>query len=168
MGENLRRNRGGIPTPEVDGLTTGYHTDPSHNTTDWYGRFRPAGNSRNDYLIDREAQRINAGGMGYSGIPGRGQDGAVTESMGTIYQRNAEHLGVTDSGIIRMRRLFIKQVRMLRDEGVTPPGVDKPDVYRVRSGAIILPNGVNGIEATQDLQWKALTEEPPVLEAQLQ
>jgi phenylpropionate dioxygenase-like ring-hydroxylating dioxygenase large terminal subunit len=167
-GENLRRNRGGIPTPEVDGITTGYHTDPSHNTTDWYGRFRPAGNSRNDYLIDREAQRINVGGMGYSGIPGRGQDGAVTESMGTIYQRDAEHLGVTDSGIIRMRRLFIKHTRALRDHGVMPPGVDNADVYKVRSGSIILPNGVNGIAATKDLQWKALTEEPPVLEARLQ
>jgi hypothetical protein len=164
LGENIRRGNGGIPTPEVDGITTGYHADPSHNTTGWYGRFRPAGNARNDYLIDRDVQRLNQGGMGYSGIPGRGQDGAVTESMGTIYQRDAEHLGVTDSGIIRMRRLFIKHVRQLRDTGAVPPGVDNPDIYRVRSGAIVLPNGVSGIEATKDLQWKALTEEPPALE----
>jgi hypothetical protein len=84
--------------------------------------------------------------------------------MGTIYQRDAEHLGVTDSGIIRMRRLFIKHVRQLRDTGAVPPGVDNPDIYRVRSGAIVLPNGVSGIEATKDLQRKALTEEPPALE----
>jgi phenylpropionate dioxygenase-like ring-hydroxylating dioxygenase large terminal subunit len=161
FGENLR---GGINNPLVDGITTGYHTDPSHNGTGWLDRFRPAGNSRNDYLIDREAQRLNVGGMGYSGIPGRGQDGAVTESMGTIYQRNQEHLGVTDSGIIRMRRLFIKAARQFRDEGILPPAVDQPDLYRVRSGAVVLPNGVNGIEATQDLQWKALEEEPPSIE----
>ena len=28
------------------------------------------------------------------------------------------------------------------------------------SGAIVLPDGVPGIEATRHLQWKALTEEP--------
>ena len=94
--------------------------------------------------------------MGYSGIPGRGQDGAVTESMGVIYQRDNEHLGVTDSGIIRMRRLLIKHAaKALRDEGTIPPGVDNPEVYKVRSGGIVLPNGVHGIEATKDLQWKS-------------
>ena len=36
-------------------------------------------------------------------------------------------------------------------EGTIPPGVDNPEVYKVRSGAIILPNGVPGIEATRDL-----------------
>ena len=166
LGENLRRS-GGIPTPEVDGITTGYHLDPSHNTTDWLGRFRPAGNSRNDYLIDRDAQQRNMGGMGYSGVPGRGQDGAVTESMGVIYQRDNEHLGVTDSGIIRMRRLLIKWAREFHENGTNPPGVDNPEVYKVRSGAIVLSNGVNGIEATKELQWKALAEEPLALEAQL-
>ncbi|MGE5139555.1 MAG: hypothetical protein ACM3JD_08850, partial [Rudaea sp.] len=119
------------------------------------------GNVRNDYLIDRGAQRSNQGPNGYSGIPGRGQDGAVTESMGTIYQRNQEHLGVTDSGIIRMRRLFVKYARELRDKRTVPPGVDKPEVYRVRSGGIVLPNGVDGIEATKDLQWRGLREELP-------
>ena len=140
-------------------MTTGYHENPMHNTTGWLGRFQLNGNVRNDYLIDRETQRMNQGPNGYCGIPGRGQDGAVTESMGTIYQRDHEHLGVTDSGIIRMRRLFVKYTKELRDHGTTPPGVDNPGVYRVRSGGIVLPNGVNGLEATQDLQWQALREE---------
>ena len=143
---------------EVNGVTTGYHADPSHNTTGWLGRFQLAGTVRNDYLIDRDIQKSNEGPLGYCGIPGRGQDGAVTESMGTIYQRDKEHLGVTDSGIIRMRRLFIKYARELRDNGTIPPGVDNPDVYKVRSGGIVLPNGVPGIEATKDLQWSALRE----------
>ncbi len=144
---------------EVNGMTTGYHESPMYNTSDWLGRFRLNGNVRNDYLIDRETQRMNQGPNGYCGIPGRGQDGAVTESMGTIYQRDHEHLGVTDSGIIRMRRLFVKYARELRANGTVPPGVDNPGVYRVRSGGIVLPNGVNGLEATQDLQWQALREE---------
>ena len=108
---------------EVNGVTTGYHADPSHNTTGWLGRFQLAGTVRNDYLIDRDIQKSNEGPLGYCGIPGRGQDGAVTESMGTIYQRDKEHLGVTDSGIIRMRRLFIKYARELRDNGTIPPAL---------------------------------------------
>jgi phenylpropionate dioxygenase-like ring-hydroxylating dioxygenase large terminal subunit len=149
-----------------EGVTTGYHYDPGHNTSDWLGRFKLAGTVRNDYLIDREIQRQNKGGLGYSGIPGRGQDGAVTESMGVIYQRDDEHLGVTDSGIIRMRRLLIKATKDLRDKGTVPPGVDKPELYRIRSVCAVLPNGVNGIEATRDIQFQNVTEQPLAARAQ--
>jgi phenylpropionate dioxygenase-like ring-hydroxylating dioxygenase large terminal subunit len=155
---NVDRARVGY-IPDVNGVTTGYHSDASHNGTGWLDRFNLAGSARNDYLIDRDIQASNTGPLGYCGIPGRGQDGAVTESMGTIYQRNQEHLGVTDSGIIRMRRLFIKYARELRDNGTIPPGVDSPDAYKVRSGGIVLPNGVDGLKETLDLQWKALSEE---------
>jgi len=158
-------NAGGIPTPSVNGVTTGYVSDTLTNSTDWYGRFRPAGNIRNDYLIDRDVQKAKRGGMGYTGIPGRGQDGAVTETMGTIYQRSKEHLGVTDSGVIRMRRLFIKAAKEMRDSGKLPPAVDNPELYKIRSGGIVLPNGVHGIEETKDIQWRALTEQPPMAEA---
>src|SRR5262249_16880917 len=94
-----------------EGVTTGYHNDPRHNKTGWLDRFNLVGTVRNDYLIDRDTQKANRGGLGYSGIPGRGQDGAVTESMGVIYQRDDEHLGVTDTGIIRMRRLLLKAAK---------------------------------------------------------
>jgi hypothetical protein len=164
MSERLDGSNG-TRWPEHNGVTTGYHSDARHNTSDWLGRFQLAGNVRNDYLIDREVQRSNSGGMGYSGIPGRGQDGAVTESMGVVYQRDHEHLGVTDLGIIRMRRLLIRATRALMENGAVPPGVDNPEVYRVRSGGVILPNGVHGIQATKDVQWRALREEPPKLEA---
>ena len=85
--------------------------------------------------------------------------------MGVVYQRDKEHLGVTDSGIIRMRRLLIQAAKALRENGTIPPAVDSPDLYKVRSGGIVLPNGASGIEATQDLQWRSLKEEPPKLEA---
>ena len=163
MGEVIN-GRGGNTGPEHNGMTTGYHYDTRHNGTGWLDRYPLAGNVRNDYLIDREVQRQNEGPLGYSGIPGRGQDGAVTESMGVIYQRDAEHLGVTDAGIIRMRRLLIRATKALRDQGTIPPGVDSPEVYKVRSGNVILPNGLNGIEATRDLQWAALKGEAPKIE----
>jgi hypothetical protein len=163
MGEDLGGSTGNN-APQYNGMTTGYHNDTKHNGTGWLDRYPLAVNVRNEYLIDRDVQRQNEGPLGYSGIPGRGQDGAVTESMGTIYQRDAEHLGVTDAGIIRMRRLLIRATRALQNDGTIPPGVDNPEVYKVRSGNVILPNGVNGIEATQDLQWAALKGEPPKIE----
>jgi nitrite reductase/ring-hydroxylating ferredoxin subunit len=166
MGEDMGGSTGNN-APQYNGMTTGYHNDTKHNGTGWLDRYPLAGNVRNDYLIDRDVQRQNEGPLGYSGIPGRGQDGAVTESMGTIYQRDAEHLGVTDAGIIRMRRLLIRATRALQNEGTIPPGVDNPEVYKVRSGNVILPNGVNGIEATQNLQWAALQGEPPKIEVRI-
>ena len=155
--EPARSGFGGPPI--VDGLPTSFHTDPSTNTTDWFGRFRIAGNRRNDYLIDREAQRRFEGGLGWSGIPGRGQDNGMTESMGVIYKREQEHLGVTDTGIIRMRRILARHAIALREDGTPPPAIDNPELYKVRSVSTLVPNGVNGIEATQDLQWGALAEE---------
>jgi hypothetical protein len=59
--------------------------------------------------------------------------------MGVIYQRHQEHLGSTDSLIIRMRRRLIAQAKALRETGATPIGVDSPEVYRQRSGEMILP-----------------------------
>ena len=52
------------------------------NTTDWYGRWRLAGVERNDWLIDREAQKN--GGI-FTGIVGiQAQDQAITESVDPI------------------------------------------------------------------------------------
>ncbi len=156
------RRQGGPGEAEVNGVRTSYHPDPAQNTTDWLGRFKIAGNRDNDYLIDRDitrAKKPDASGIGWSGIPGRGQDNGMTESMGVIYKRTQEHLGVTDAGIIRMRRLLVKAARALREDGTPPPGVDNPELYKVRSVSTLVPNGVNGIEATQDLQWAQLAEE---------
>ncbi len=120
------------------------------NTTDWYGRFNLAQNMENDYLIDREEQRA---WRSYSGIAGvRQQDMAVTESMGPIYDRTREHLGTTDVLIIRTRRRLLQAARALREQGVIPPGVDSPEVYRLRSGEVILPRNVDWWEASRELR----------------
>jgi phenylpropionate dioxygenase-like ring-hydroxylating dioxygenase large terminal subunit len=127
------------------------------DTTDWLGRFRLTQNKDNDYLLDREAQRTTS----YTGIPGiPQQDQAITESMGPIIDRTQEHLGSSDAMIIRSRRRVIAAARALRDRGVTPPGVDRPEVYRYRSGGVILPRDADWLEATRELQ-KAFTEPPP-------
>ena len=121
------------------------------NTTDWYGRFRLTQNRDNDFLIDRELQRS---GQSYSGIPGgaRPQDMAVTDSMGPIYNRSREHLGTTDQLIIRTRRRLIGAAKALRDNGIVPPGVDNPEIYRQRSGGVILRRDQDFWEGTKELR----------------
>jgi hypothetical protein len=122
-------------------------SDYRSNTTDWYGRFNMIQNMANDYLIDRQAQRAM---QSYTGIPGiRQQDMAVTESMGPIFDREKERLGTTDALIIRTRRRMINAARALEEQAVTPPGVDNPELYRQRSGGVLLPRDVNWWDATE-------------------
>jgi phthalate 4,5-dioxygenase len=92
----------------------------------------------NDYLIDREAQRS----LSYTGIKGVvQQDLAVTESMGSIFNREQERLGTTDTAIIHMRQQLIRAARSLED-GVEPPGVDPTYPYHlIRSAEKILAPG---------------------------
>jgi phthalate 4,5-dioxygenase len=130
------------------------------NTTDWYGRFRPEQELSNDFQIDREVQRQNTGSAGYTGIQGIAmQDAAMTTSMGPIYDRSNEHLGTTDAMVIRVRRRLIAAVQAHMKHGITPPGVDDPGAYRVRSGGVFLPPDADWVEATRELR-QAFVEHP--------
>ena len=103
------------------------------NTTDWFGRWRLAGNQGNDWLIDRQSQKN--GGI-YTGIVGiQAQDQAITESMGPVIDHGFEHLGPSDKMITRTRRRLVRAARALKKDGTVPPGVDNPDIFvGVRSG----------------------------------
>ncbi|HEU0075417.1 MAG TPA: Rieske 2Fe-2S domain-containing protein [Dehalococcoidia bacterium] len=126
----------------------------------WLGRWRLTQNASNDYGIDRESQRS---GVNYTGIPGIfQQDQAVTESMGNVYDRSHEHLGTSDAMIIRTRRRVINAAKALREGNVSPPGVDNPEVYRTRSGSVILPRSVSWLEATQDARWPKVEAGEPI------
>ncbi len=121
-------------------------------TTDWLGRFNLEQSLENDYFVDRETQ---ASWKSYSGIPGiRQQDMAVTETMGPIYNRSREHLGTSDSMIIRTRRRWIAAAKAFRDEGILPPNVDAPEVYRIRSGEVILPRNADWWDGSASLREK--------------
>ncbi len=92
------------------------------------GTFMPEANYTNDYQIDREAQRTKT----YTGIFGvRNQDMAVTESMGGITDRSAEHLGTADQAIILARRIVMRLAREL-EGGKEPYAAGHGDVYRIR------------------------------------
>src|SRR5205085_1368675 len=100
------------------------------------GTYIPAANQRNDYLIDRAAQKS---GVHYSGVEGIGmQDASLQESMGPVVDRTKENLVSTDNGIIMARHRLLRAVKALTDKGVTPPGVAL-EHQKVRSAAIVLP-----------------------------
>jgi hypothetical protein len=123
------------------------------NTSDWFGRFRQVSGLENDFLIDRDLQRSNQGPNGFTGIQGIGrQDQAVTSSMGSIYDRSREHLGSSDAMIIRVRRRLLNAVKAFSETGATPPGVDEPTLYHLRSGSALLPRGTDWLEGTRELR----------------
>ncbi|MBV9134041.1 MAG: Rieske 2Fe-2S domain-containing protein [Chloroflexi bacterium] len=143
------------PTPEAAALAIPMRMQP--NTTDWFGRFRLIQNASNDYLIDRDKQRRR---LDYTGIPGiHQQDQAVTESMGTIFDRTQEHLGSSDVMLIRVRRRLLAAAEALASNSVTPPGVDHPEAYAVRGGGALLPRGADWLQATAELR-KAFVDHP--------
>jgi hypothetical protein len=149
-------NAGGRAVAAAGARPGGFEFLP--DTPDWLGKFRLAQNKDNDYLIDRKAQRTES----FTGIAGiHQQDQAVTESMGPIYDRTQEHLGTSDAMVIRTRRRVINAARALRDNAVTPPGVDNPAVYRHRSGGVILPRDADWLEATKGLRQAVAAQPTP-------
>ena len=119
------------------------------NNSDWFGRFRLIADAENDYLLDRAIQRTQT----FTGIPGIfTQDHAITESMGAIVDRTAEHIGTADLMIIRTRRRLLKAARALVARKEIPPGVDQPELYRTRSANCRLPRDANWIAGTEELR----------------
>lgn len=127
------------------------------NTSDWLGRWRVAGEALPDYGLDRQAQATQS----YTGIVGiHLQDKAVTESMGPIVDRSKEHLGSSDAMIIRTRRRLMRAAKELR-EGIVPPGVDNPEVFRQRGGGVVLARSADWVKATDELR-RAVVSQPLV------
>jgi len=99
------------------------------------GTFVPLQNKRNDYLMDREAQRR---GEAFSGVEGIAmQDASLQESMGAIQDRTRENLCPTDRGIVLARRKLLQAALANRD-GKPVPALAAAE-QRVRSCAIELP-----------------------------
>jgi phthalate 4,5-dioxygenase oxygenase subunit len=101
-------------------------------------QYVPIRRRENDYLIDRTKQKFE----NYTGIEGVSeQDACIQDSQGFIADRTSEHLGPTDLGVIRFRRLMLEAVRAL-DNGEPPRAVAHPEAYRVRSGGAVAPSDV--------------------------
>ena len=114
----------------------------------------------NDYLIDRETDNGRARALRESrSVPL--QDQAVCESMGPVLNRELEHLGTSDLMVVRVRNLLREAAIAHSDKKVMPPGVEDPDVYRVRSGGVILPEGVSWPEGIRQFM-PAYVEDVPI------
>ena len=93
----------------------------------------PLRTKSNDYLIDRKLQKTRS----YTGIKGVSeQDAAVQDSQGPIADRTREHLGPTDLGILRFRKLVMDCARELQ-RGQEPEAATCADRYAVRAGASV-------------------------------
>jgi nitrite reductase/ring-hydroxylating ferredoxin subunit len=154
---------GGLFEAPKIGRAPGGQTPPPFlpDTTGWIGKFRSAQTLENDYLIDREAQKSL---VSFTGIPNGAEpeDRGMQESMGPIYDRTQEHLGTTDLMVILTRRKLIDTAKAFHHQGLVPPGVDQPELYRRFSGGALAPKGVSGIEYTKDvLLGRAVTVELP-------
>ena len=104
-------------------------------------------NIRNNYLQDRQAQKT----VNFTGIEEfLNQDACVTESMGAIVDRTNEHLGVSDSYIIQVRRFLLKALKDLQT-GKEPPGLvydpSRADFSHIRCDVAHLPS---------DVSWRTL------------
>jgi phthalate 4,5-dioxygenase len=120
------------------------------------GTFIPLANKRNDYLMDRAAQKA---GLSFSGVEGIGmQDASLQESMGPIVDRSRENLVTTDVGIVTARRVLLEAARANR-AGNPIPGV-APAAQRVRSCAIELPKDVPFKDGAQDGLFRPLGTDP--------
>jgi phthalate 4,5-dioxygenase len=128
-------------------------------TSDPLTRWRPPAHAGNDYLRDYEIERTRM----FTGIPRdpKTQDLAMTESMGSINNRTLEHLGRSDAMIIAVRRLLLAAAKAHRDAGAVHATVENASFYRVRSGSVILPKGVDWFEATAE-QRRSDSGMPPM------
>ncbi|HEY3117704.1 MAG TPA: hypothetical protein VGK54_13255, partial [Chloroflexota bacterium] len=107
---------------------------------DW----RKTANKENGYLMDREVQRTKV----YAGIPfgPHTQDAVMTESMGSISDRENEHLGLCDAQPIAIRELLLKVVKDVA-AGKDPPGVAfRPEDNKMGNIQLvhaIVPDGID-------------------------
>ncbi len=74
-------------------------------------------NARNNYLQDRQMQKT----VNFTGIEDfLNHDACATESMGPIFDRSKEHLGVSDKAVIAVRKFLLTSVKELQ-AGKEPP-----------------------------------------------
>jgi phenylpropionate dioxygenase-like ring-hydroxylating dioxygenase large terminal subunit len=117
-------------------------------------------NARNHYLQNRQAQKT----VTYTGIEDfLNHDACATESMGPVYDRSKEHLGVSDKAVIAVRKFLLNTVKASQ-EGKDPPHLVR-DAKRNRFPHIdcfaqLLPADVDWRQRFSYLTPTAQTENP--------
>lgn len=133
------------PLPET--FVNWWHGDWQHTAkgVDLDENYRKMRTETNKWQQDRAAM---TSGKSFSGIAGIfNEDSAVVESMGSIVDRRREHLGPTDTAVIRFRRMMLRAAKAV-EEGRDPVGVGVSIPYRdLTASERLVPNG----ERWQDL-----------------
>jgi hypothetical protein len=70
------------------------------------------------------------------------EDAACQSGVEPIYDRTKEHLGTTDTGIARVRRLLLESVRK-NDQGEVPVSVRQGQLLMKRAISITIPEGAD-------------------------
>ena len=122
------------------GGETGHPSDGSFETrpvTQPYPKYWSRFNRDNAYQFDYKlTSSFN------SGVPGLWvQDAACQSGVTPVYDRTQEHLGSTDTGIVRTRRLLIDAARKLQVEQVRPVSAQRPESFMQRAVSLTLPAG---------------------------
>jgi phenylpropionate dioxygenase-like ring-hydroxylating dioxygenase large terminal subunit len=122
-----------------------------------YTRIR---NARNDYLQDRQMQKT----VNFTGIEDfLNHDACATESMGPIFDRSKEHLGVSDKAVIAVRKFLLNAVKELQQGKEPPHLVRAPErnwFPHVDCFAYLLPQNTNWRERFDYLTETARKENP--------
>ena len=129
------------------GRDTGHPSDASFEprpVTVPFPKYWSRYNRANAYQFDHELQKKTFN----SGVPGLWtQDAAYQSGVVAIYDRTQEHLGVTDTGIVRTRRLLIDSARQLAKAGQRPASAERPELSMWRAVSLTLPAGTDWREA---------------------
>jgi phenylpropionate dioxygenase-like ring-hydroxylating dioxygenase large terminal subunit len=73
------------------------------------------------------------------------EDAACQSGVAPVYDRTQEHLGISDSGIVRVRRLLLESAKKLA-QGVAPASADTPSSFMLRAVSITIPAGGDWME----------------------
>lgn len=125
--------------------------------------FRRFKNPTNYYMQDRQVQRASD----FTGIDDfLNEDACATESMGARYDRSKERLGMSDKGVIAMRRYLIDQLQAFQN-GAEPPHIltefDGPrDMGHIDTFAQVIPAGTTWRERFPHLRTTAAPADAPV------
>ena len=127
------------------GRETGHASEGSFETrpvTDPFPKYWSKYNRGNAYQFSHALQDTYN-----SGLPGLWvQDAAAQSGVAPIYDRSKEHLGTSDTGIARTRRMLLDTVGRFVKDGQRPASADKPQSLMWRAVSLTLPTGGNWSE----------------------
>ncbi|VTU20575.1 Phthalate 4,5-dioxygenase oxygenase subunit [Variovorax sp. SRS16] len=125
------------------GRETGHHSavayEKTRPMTDPYPTYWSRFNRGNSYEYDYK-----------SGMPGLWlEDAACQSGVAAIYDRTQEHLGTTDAGIARVRRMLLENTRKLA-QGAAPVSATSPSSFMKRAISITIPAGADWSDIGRD------------------